>query len=139
MSGSSPSLLAAPAPSPAWQCDAPLRIGDLAERAGVSVRSLRYYETRGLLASARTTGGQRRYATDAVERVLLIQRLFGAGLTSGDVVELLPCIVSGTTTPAMVERLERERDRIGAQVRELAATRDRLSQVLVEARARVVR
>lgn len=115
-----------------------MKIGDLAQRAGVSVRSLRYYETRELILSTRTPGGQRIYSDDAVGRVLLIQRLFGAGLTSNDVVELLPCIYSGTTTPAMIERLESERARIDEQVVELTATRDRLTQVLAEARERLV-
>jgi len=40
-----------------------VRIGELAERTGVSVRSLRYYETKGLLGSERTSGGQREYAS----------------------------------------------------------------------------
>ena len=39
-----------------------MRIGELARRTGVSVRSLRYYETQGLLRSDRTPGGHREYA-----------------------------------------------------------------------------
>ena len=42
-----------------------MRIGVLAVRSGVSVRSLRYYETQGLLASCRTGGGHREYGDDA--------------------------------------------------------------------------
>ncbi len=114
-----------------------LKIGDLARRTGVSVRSLRYYETRGLLASERSPGGQRVYRPDAVDRVLLIQQLFAAGLTSDDIVELLPCVYSGTTTPAMVERLERERARIDTQIARLSTTRSRLGGVLDDARARL--
>lgn len=114
-----------------------LKIGELARRTGVSVRSLRYYETRGLLASERSPGGQRVYRPDAVDRVLLIQQLFAAGLTSDDIVELLPCVYSGTTTPAMVERLERERARIDTQIARLSTTRSRLGGVLDDARARL--
>jgi DNA-binding transcriptional MerR regulator len=115
-----------------------MRIGDVAERTGVSVRSLRYYETRELILSTRTSGGQRVYEEDTVDRVLLIQKLFRAGLGSAEVVTLLPCIYSGTTTPRMIELLETQRDRVDAQVRELADTRDRLDDVLVQARSRLI-
>lgn len=114
-----------------------MRIGELARRTGVSVRSLRYYEQQELLLSSRTSGGQRIYDEDAVDRVELIQVLFGAGVGSKDVVELLPCIYSGTTTPAMVDRLLVERDRIDRQAKDLVATRKRLDGVIVEARARL--
>jgi DNA-binding transcriptional MerR regulator len=84
-----------------------------------------------------TSGGQRTYTDDAVERVELIQLLFAAGVPSATVVQLLPCIYSGTTTPAMVDRLEEERARIDEHARTLLATRDRLDGVLTEARKRV--
>ena len=115
-----------------------MRIGELAERAGVSVRSLRYYEEQQLLVPARTTGGQRRYDEDAVERVALIQLLFQAGVGSRDVAAILPCVYSGTTSLDMVERLVVERARIDRQARELSATRDRLDDVIVQARERLV-
>ncbi|MHA3700802.1 MerR family transcriptional regulator [Jatrophihabitans sp. YIM 134969] len=114
-----------------------MRIGELAARTGVSVRSLRYYEQQQMLRSDRTTGGQRVYDEDAVERVELIQRLFHAGVGGRDVVELLPCIYSGGATPAMVERLLVERDRIDRQAAELLATRTRLDGVIASARARL--
>ncbi len=114
-----------------------MRIGELAERTGVSVRSLRYYEEQQMLMSTRTAGGQRVYAEDAVVRVELIQLLFNAGVGSRDVVEILPCVYSGTTTPAMLERLLVERERIDRQAKELIATRKRLDGVIVEARARL--
>ena len=114
-----------------------MKIGELAERTGVSVRSLRYYEEQQLLLSDRTTGGQRVFGDDAVDRVTLIQLLYGAGLTSRNVVEILPCMASGTITPAMYDRLQTERRRIDDQVRALTATRDRLDSVIVEAAARL--
>lgn len=49
-----------------------MRIGQLARRSGVSVRALRYYEEQRLLESARTSGGQRDYPDEALERVQLI-------------------------------------------------------------------
>ncbi|MFC7491326.1 MULTISPECIES: MerR family transcriptional regulator [unclassified Knoellia] len=114
-----------------------MKIGELARRTGASVRSLRYYEEQGLILSGRTSGGQRVYDEDAVERVDLVQLLFRAGVASRDVVEILPCIYSGTTTPAMVGRLVAERARIDEKVRELTATRNRLDGVVRAARARL--
>lgn len=115
-----------------------MKIGELSRITGASVRSLRYYEQRQLLLSRRTTGGQRIYDHDAVERVTLIKELFAAGVSSDAVVQLLPCIHSGTATPAMVERLTQERARIDAEVHRLTATRDRLDRLIVTTRAATV-
>jgi DNA-binding transcriptional MerR regulator len=53
-----------------------LRIGEAAARAGVSTRTLRYYEELGLLPpSTRTTGGARRYAEAELERLAHIREL----------------------------------------------------------------
>jgi DNA-binding transcriptional MerR regulator len=107
-----------------------VRIGDLAFRAGVSVRSLRYYEEQGLLTSERTPSGQRVYTEPAVDRVRLVQQLFAAGLPSRTIVELLPCVDTGVATPQTFARLRTERDRITAQITELEAARDRLDGVI---------
>jgi DNA-binding transcriptional MerR regulator len=110
-----------------------MKIGELAERTGVSVRSLRYYEEQELLAPSRTTGGQRVYDEDSVDRVTLVQHLFDAGLSSKEALKLLPCVYSGTTTPEMLASLRAERERIDVQARRLAETRDRLDTVIAEA------
>ena len=53
-----------------------LRIGEAAALAGVSVRTLRYYEELGLLTpSARSPGGARRYAEEDVARLARIREL----------------------------------------------------------------
>ncbi len=61
-----------------------LRIGDAAARAGVSARTLRYYEELGLLSpSDYTAGGERRYlATDLtqLERILELRAVLGMNL-----------------------------------------------------------
>jgi DNA-binding transcriptional MerR regulator len=70
----------APPPQP----EVGLRIGDAAARAGVSARTLRYYEELGLLSpSDYTAGGERRYlATDLVqlERILELRAVLGMNL-----------------------------------------------------------
>lgn len=107
-----------------------MRIGEVAERAGVSVRALRYYEEQGLLASDRSPGGQRHYAPEAVDRVRFIQNLYAAGLGSKAVLQILPCMEHGTLTQEMHERLLAERARVQAQLEELTATRDKLDLVI---------
>jgi DNA-binding transcriptional MerR regulator len=109
-----------------------MRIGEVAERAGVSVRSLRYYEEQGLLTSTRSPSGQRHYAEDAVERVQLLQRLYTAGLSSRTIAELLPCVdsPSDANSDAAFERMIQERDRLGAHIDELLHARDTLDRVI---------
>lgn len=107
-----------------------MRIGEVAGRAGVSVRSLRYYEQQGLLASVRTSGGQRRYEAGAVARVELIQRLYAAGLSSPTIKDLLPCVDAGVSTPGSRTRLRDEKARLDEHIAELQHTRDRLEALI---------
>jgi len=46
-----------------------LTVGQLAERSGVAVSALHFYETKGLISSRRTAGNQRRYSRDTLRRV----------------------------------------------------------------------
>ncbi|MFI5960259.1 MerR family transcriptional regulator [Cryptosporangium sp. NPDC051539] len=110
-----------------------MRIGELASRAGVSVRALRYYEEQQLLTSSRTGSGQRVYPDSAVERVRFIQQLYAAGLSSKAMLEILPCVHTGDVTPQLLGRLTTERERIDRQITELTKTRDRLDGVIVSA------
>jgi DNA-binding transcriptional MerR regulator len=107
-----------------------MRIGELATKAGVSVRALRYYEEQQLLASSRTSSGQRVYPDSAIERVRFIQRLYAAGLSSKAMLEILPCVHTGDVTPELLGRLTTERDRIDRQIIELITTRDRLDGLI---------
>ncbi|NKY85786.1 MerR family transcriptional regulator [Nocardia veterana] len=119
-----------------------MRIGELARRTGVSVRSLRYYETQGLLTSTRTSGGQREYAESAVDRVVRIQEMFAAGLHSRTIAQLLPCIHDSdgtpaeTATPWLTETLAAERTRIDACIKDLIRTREVLDGVISAAQGR---
>jgi len=110
-----------------------VRIGEVAAAAGVSTRSLRYYEEKNLLPAQRSSSGQRHYPDGAVERVQLIQQLYAAGLSSTAIAELLPCVHTGMATPAMLTRLSAERDRIDTQAHQLALTRNRLDVVIAAA------
>jgi DNA-binding transcriptional MerR regulator len=113
-----------------------MRIGELAAKSGVSVRSLRYYEEQDLLYSTRSESGQRLYSVLAVERVILIQHLYSAGLSSRTMRELLPCLEAPVEKykPALLNRLTEEHNRMNTQIAELMQTRDRLKMVISRTR-----
>jgi len=114
-----------------------MRIGELAARTGVSVRSLRYYEEQGLLVSTRSGGGQRHFTEYDIDRVDFIQRLYVAGLSSRTIMELMPCrdAPSDENSAAALERMVQERDRLSAHIKELLHTRDSLDDLITAARA----
>ncbi|MEU7860670.1 MerR family transcriptional regulator [Nonomuraea sp. NPDC049141] len=113
-----------------------MRIGELAQRTGVSERSLRYYEQQGLLTAERTPGGHRDFPDSAVDRVIRIQELFAAGLHSEKIARLLPCMrdadgrPSEIATPRLVTDLAAERDRINRMITDLIRSRDVLDEVI---------
>ncbi|TMR15472.1 MerR family transcriptional regulator [Nonomuraea turkmeniaca] len=114
-----------------------VRIGELASRTGVSVRSLRYYEEQGLLTSTRSPSGQRHYTDDEVDRVTFIQRLYAAGLSSRTIAELLPCVdtPSMENSDAALKRMAQERDRLSEHITDLIRTRDALDGLMAANRA----
>ncbi|MBC9717970.1 MerR family transcriptional regulator [Streptomyces sp. TRM66268-LWL] len=120
-----------------------MRIGELAARTGVSERSLRYYEKQGLLAADRTPGGHRDYPERAVDRVVLIQGLYAAGLHSRKIAQLLPCMrdadggPSEIATPRLVADLTGERERIDGMIADLVRSRGVLDEIIEVAAQRV--
>ncbi|BBH19356.1 MerR family transcriptional regulator [Paenibacillus baekrokdamisoli] len=70
-----------------------MKIGELSERTGVSVRSLRYYEQQGLLQPGRLTNGYRMYHTFAVEQVQTIQFYLSLGLSTEQIASFLNCVM----------------------------------------------
>ncbi|WP_063061956.1 MerR family transcriptional regulator [Nocardia sienata] len=118
-----------------------MRIGELAQRTGVSERSLRYYEEQRLLTADRTPGGHRDYPEHAVDRVVHIQELFAAGLCSKKIVEILPCMrdtdggAGEFATPSLVNELQAERDRIDRMIADLLRSREVLDEVIERAGA----
>jgi len=62
-----------------------MKIGELAARANLNASAIRYYEKCGLLAPPQRMGGQRRYPSDALHRVLLIRFGTEMGFTLGEI------------------------------------------------------
>lgn len=74
-----------------------LTVGQLAARSGVAVSALHFYERKGLIASRRTSGNQRRYRRDTIRRVALIQIAQRVGIPLADVRAALGHLPNGRT------------------------------------------
>jgi len=105
-----------------------LSIGQLAERTGITVSAIRFYEERGLVAPVRNRGGQRRFPRSDIRRlsfVLIAQQL---GLTIEAIRALLDELPQGRTPTAEDwQAISRQiRTTIDAQIGALTRMRDTL-------------
>lgn len=109
-----------------------LTIGDTARRSGLSIPTLRYYEQRGLIASSRSAGNQRRYPRHVLRRLAFITAAQRVGLSLGEIAELLDTLPSGRApTRSDWTRLSRPwRHRVAARIDELRALQDTLDGCL---------
>lgn len=86
------------------------QIGAVAERVGLSLRTVRYYEELGLVTpSDRTAGGFRLYTDDDVERLELVKHLKPLGFSLDTMSELLALharVVDGNDDSGDREKLE---------------------------------
>lgn len=62
-----------------------MKIGELANRAGLNASAIRYYEKIGLLPAPSRSSGQRRYSAEALDRVLLIRFAVEMGFTLNEI------------------------------------------------------
>ena len=80
-----------------------LRTGQVAQRAGVNVETLRFYERKGLLeAPPRRASGFREYPEEVVVRIRFIKRAQQLGFSLREILELLKLAVDGETVCAEV-------------------------------------
>lgn len=81
-----------------------MHIGELAERTGLSLRTIRHYDQISLLApSGRSEGGFRLYTEDDYDRLLLIRRMKPLGYSleqMGDLLQALESARRGDTSGA---------------------------------------
>lgn len=82
-----------------------MRIGELAAQAGVSHRTIHYYERMGLLpAAARGESGHRRYEAEALHQLRRIGALKKIGLSLDEIGEVLDPVPNSHATPRAQER-----------------------------------
>ncbi|RFP12635.1 MULTISPECIES: redox-sensitive transcriptional activator SoxR [unclassified Duganella] len=74
-----------------------LGVGELAERAGVAVSALHFYEAKGLIHSVRSSGNQRRYARSVLRRLAVIKVAQRVGLPLAAIAQALDALPSGRT------------------------------------------
>lgn len=105
-----------------------MQIGEVAEKAAVSVQTLRYYERRGLLASPeRRASGYRVYGDQALQRVRFIRRAQDLGFTLDEIADLLSLWTDSDTSCTAVERRARAAlTRIDTKIHELTRMRGAL-------------
>lgn len=109
-----------------------LTIGQLAERAGVATSAIRFYESRGLVHSTRTTGNQRRYEQSMLRRVAFIRAAQRVGLSLEEVADALSTLPdSRTPTKADWHRISREwKPRLDEQIRRIQLLKERLDSCI---------
>lgn len=109
-----------------------LKPGQVARRAGVSVPTLHYYESRGLISSRRTSGNRREYRRDTLRMIAFIRTAQHLGVSLEEIKEALAELPH--------ERIPTKRDwrRISSRwyddltqrIEELTALRDRFSDCI---------
>ena len=112
--------------------DDTLTIGEVANRAGVTTSSLRFYERQGLLRAARSSGGQRRYDREVLRRIAFIRVAQRVGLSLHDIREAMSSLPDGRTpTVADWSRLSRSwKRRLTEQIELLEHLRDDLTSCI---------
>ena len=108
-----------------------VRIGELAAEAGVTTKTIRYYESIGLLAPPeRTPAGYRAYGPDAIDRLVFIRDAQATGLSLTEIQSILELKDAGRSTCEHSKALlARHLDELDAQIDRLTQTRIELLQL----------
>ena len=107
----------------------PLTVGEVAERSGVAVSAVRFYESEGLIQSTRNAGNQRRFARETLRRVAVIKVAQRLGIPLSSIREALKSLPEGRTpTAADWNRLSaRWRAELDDRIEKLQQLRNQLS------------
>ena len=102
-----------------------MRIGELGERARVSTKTIRYYESIGLLEEPeRTPSGYRDYGDDALERLRFVRDAQATGLSLAEIASVLELKGAGQRSCAhTTQLLERHLVDLDRQIEQLVAAR----------------
>ena len=109
-----------------------MHIGEAARRSGVPAKSIRYYESVGLIAPAvRSDSGYRVYAAKDVEQLRFIQRARSLGFSVAEVADLLALWDDRARASSQVKRLaEQHLSRIDDKIEELRSIRATLDHLI---------
>jgi len=108
-----------------------MQIGQLARTAGLTPKTVRYYESIGLLdPPARTAGGYRSYGPDVLERLDFIRQSKASGLTLGEIRSILEIKdAGGQSCDHTRALLAAHLDALDAKIDELLAARTELRRL----------
>jgi DNA-binding transcriptional MerR regulator len=108
--------------------EASYSIGDLARQFHVTLRTLRFYESRGLLSPSRE-GQRRRYGRQDVDRLTVILKAKKLGFTLAEIREMIAAHSGEASRHAL--RLSREKclEQIALFERKLAETEEALAEL----------
>jgi DNA-binding transcriptional MerR regulator len=109
-----------------------MRIGELADHVGVNPKTIRYYESIGLLPEpARTDGGYRLYDAADVDRLLFIRRAQRLDLSLDEIAEILAMRERGEQPCSYVVSAARTRlDELDRRIADMQQVREELHALL---------
>ncbi|MEU7322859.1 MerR family transcriptional regulator [Streptomyces griseoviridis] len=114
-----------------------MRIGELAARAGTSTRTLRYYESRGLLSARRADNGYRSYDESDLRLLRQIRTLQDFGFDLEETRPFVDCLRAGhpqgDTCPASLDVYRRKLAELDALIDELRSVRAEIGVRLASA------
>nr|WP_024307320.1 redox-sensitive transcriptional activator SoxR [Pseudomonas sp. P818] len=115
--------------APHERLERPLTVGQVAERSGVSVSTLHFYEAKGLIHSQRNAGNQRRYPRQILRRVALIKVAQRLGIPLADIGAILATLPQDhTPTAADWQRFSQHwKQELDARIERLRRLRDQLT------------
>lgn len=105
-----------------------LSIGDLADRTGLAVSAIRFYESKGLIHPLRNSGGQRRFDRSDIRRLSFIMIAQKMGFTLARIRDVLaPLPDNKAPTKADWTRISRQfKDELDERIATLSAMREKL-------------
>jgi MerR family transcriptional regulator, copper efflux regulator len=109
-----------------------LLIGQVTELSGISIRTIRYYESLDLIqASGRTEGGYRQFSVDVLTRLAFIKRAQHLGLSLEEIRDILQVYDHGKPPCAEIEeKLQGKLLQIDNQVEQLLTLRSEIKGLL---------
>jgi|SRR5918994_2456177 DNA-binding transcriptional MerR regulator len=109
-----------------------LRIGELARRAGVTAKAIRFYERKGLLPAARRApNSYRLYGEDTADTLRFIKQGTGLGLTLAELKDILVIRQGGRPPCTHVHQLLRDKAaELDLKLRDLVDVRERIRRSL---------
>ncbi|MBD2626042.1 heavy metal-responsive transcriptional regulator [Trichormus variabilis] len=109
-----------------------LLIGQVTELSGISIRTIRYYESLDLIqASARTEGGFRQFSLDVVTRLDFIKRAQHLGLSLEEIRDILKVYDQGEPPCGEIQdKLQEKLFKIDDQIEQLLTLRGEIQGLL---------